>query len=312
MLGDVNPWAYHPHPEVWVLIGGIAFLALYAVRVIGPKVVPAGTPIVTRRQKILFWFALAMTWFAADWPLHDIGEQYLYSAHMVQHLLLSFFAPPLFLLATPTWFARLILGDRTRVSRALRWLARPVAAAVVFNVVIIFQHWPAVVQYAVEPGTLNGPFHYLNHLLLFGTALLMWMPVCGPIPELQISRPVKMIYLFGQSVVPTIPAGWLTFANGPVYKIYDKPYRMWGISVINDQQSAGAIMKIFGGFYLWILITIIFFRWAKVMERTSRDDSQARHSHVRSDLTFESVTAEFERLGPPPPEPAAPTNPSER
>jgi putative membrane protein len=312
MFANVNPWVYHAHPEVWVLIGGIAFLAMYAVRVIGPKVVPVGTPVVTRHQARLFWFALALMWFAADWPLHDIAEQYLYSAHMVQHLLLSFFVPPLLLLATPTWLARLILGEQTRVSRSLRWLARPIQAAVIFNIVIIFQHWPAVVKYAVEPGTFNGPFHYLNHLLLFGTALLMWVPVCGPLPELRLSRPAKMIYLFGQSVVPTIPAGWLTFADGVVYKVYDKPDRLWSISVITDQQSAGAIMKIFGGFYLWILITIIFFRWARVMERASDADSVARHRPVDADLTFEAVAAEFERLGPPPSEPVAPSDPSDR
>ena len=49
----------------------------------------------------------------------------------------------------------------------------------------------------------------------------MWMPVCGPFPELRIGPAGKMIYLFLMSVVPTVPAGWLTFADGVVYKAYD-------------------------------------------------------------------------------------------
>lgn len=301
MLADVNPWTFRPHPEVWVLIAGIAVLGVYAVRVIGPKVVPAGQAVVTTNQKRLFWLALGLMWFASDWPFHDIAEQYLYSAHMTQHLILSFFVPPLFLLATPEWFARLVLDTRTRAGRALRWLARPVAAAIIFNVVIIFQHWPSVVRLAVE----SGPFHYGNHVLLVATALLMWVPVCGPLPELQMSRPTKMIYLFGQSVVPTIPAAWLTFADNPVYKVYAKPYRLWDISIIADQQAAGAIMKIFGGFYLWILITIIFFRWANIMEKLNQSDSQARHVAAPADLTFEDVAAAFERSGPAPSESAS-------
>ena len=54
------------------------------------------------------------------------------------------------------------------------------------------------------------------------TALLMWMPVCGPFREFHMGTPGKMIYLFLQSVVPTVPAGWLTFAEGAVYKAYDQ------------------------------------------------------------------------------------------
>ena len=56
-----------------------------------------------------------------------------------------------------------------------------------------------------------------------------------------------MIYLFLQSVVPTVPAGWLTFADGVVYKHYDIPVRVFGLSATHDQQMAGAIMKIGGG-----------------------------------------------------------------
>ena len=49
---------------------------------------------------------MVLLWAASDWPIHDIGEEYLYSAHMLQHMMLSYFLPPLALLATPEWLLR--------------------------------------------------------------------------------------------------------------------------------------------------------------------------------------------------------------
>jgi putative membrane protein len=120
------------------------------------------------------------------------------------------------------------------------------------------------------------------HTTLVTAALLFWIPVCGPLPELRISAPAQMIYLFVASIVPTVPGAWLTFAEGAVYSVYDIPARLWGISVTSDQQVAGLLMKLVGGSYLWVLITIIFFRYAARAERA--DDV----------LTFEEVQEHFE------------------
>ena len=161
------------------------------------------------------------------------------------------------LLAMPEWLARLIVVDGGVVSRALRVLTRPVVAAVIFNALQILSHWAAVVNLSVE----NGVFHYTIHLAVFFSALLMWFPVVGPLPELQMSEPGKMVYLFASSIVPTVPAGWLTFAEGVVYSAYDHAEPLWGISATDDQQAAGAVMKVIGGFYLWALITVRYFRF---------------------------------------------------
>ena len=266
------------------------------------EAVPAGSPVVSRRQ--VGWFVLAVLglWFSADWPLHDIGETYLYSAHMLQHTLVSVVVAPLFLLATPTWLARLIVGDGWFGGRGLRLLARPVAAAVIYNAVIVFLHWPALVDFSVG----HAGAHFGLHLLLFVAALLVWLPVCGPIPELRLSLPAQMIYLFLMSVVPTIPAAWLTFAEGVVYKSYDIPYRMFGLSARSDQQLAGLFMKLAVGGYLWLLIIVQFFRWAS---RHEEADRRGRVVTEREVLTWDEVRAELDsldRLGPAPQEPSAP------
>jgi putative membrane protein len=287
-------WRWQPHPEVWVLVGSVVVLAIYALRVVGPKVVPSGTPVISRSQLAWLVLGVALLWFASDWPMHDIAEEYLFSVHMTQHMLLTFALPPAFLLATPEWLARLVLGHG-RAKRAFYKIARPVPAAVAFNALQLLTHWPGVVNTSVE----NALVHYVVHAALVSTAFLLWIPVCGPLPELRISYPAQMLYLFVTSIVPTVPAAWLTFAEGSVYSVYDIPQRLGGISVTTDQQAAGLIMKLVGGGFLWLIITIRFFQWASKFSDTDKAIDQAGPAH---DLTWADVEREFEE-NPPPPEP---------
>ncbi|WP_420451644.1 cytochrome c oxidase assembly protein [Ilumatobacter sp.] len=255
VAADAAPWAFRWHPEVWALVAFLIGAYVYMVRVIGPRAVPEGTPAVTRANKIAFAAAMGMLWVASDWPMHDIGEQYLYSAHMLQHMMLSYFLPPLALLATPTWLMRVLIGEG-RLRDVVGFLAKPVIAGVLFNLVVIVTHVPQIVSASVD----SGPLHYTVHVAVVLLSLLMWMPVVGPLPELRIGPLGKCIYLFLQSVVPTVPAAWLTFAEGVVYKSYDIPVRVFGWSVTVDQQLAGAIMKTGGGIFLWSIVVFIFFR----------------------------------------------------
>jgi putative membrane protein len=303
MLAAIDVWSWRPHPEVWVLLAGIIGLGYYATHVIGPKAVPAGAEIVTTRQKKFFVAGVITLAVAADWPMHDIAEEYLYSVHMLQHLLITFFIPILFLQATPEWLARLIIGSDSQASSVLRRLAKPIVAGVIFNIFAALTHWNGVVQASFD----SGPFHYGIHLAMFASALLMWLPVLGPLPELRLSVPGQMVYLFCMSIIPTVPAGWLTFADNVVYPAYDTPDRLFGISVIDDQQMAGFIMKILGGFFLWVLMGIRYFRWAREsreaemelrMERTKMRLAESKAPPVDSELTFEDVADEFSKSKP--------------
>lgn len=278
LAAELGRWA--PHPEVWVLVGGLAVLYVYAVRTIGPKAVPSGAPAVTAAQARWFLFGLVLLWVAADWPVHDIGEERLYFVHMIQHTFLTLVVPPVMLLATPEWLARLVVG-RGRVEAVIRRFARPVPAGLAFNALALLSHWQVIVNGASS----NGLFHYGMHTALVATAVLFWIPVCGPFPELRISQPAQMIYLFVASIVPTVPGAWLTFAEGAVYSVYDIRERLWGIDVTSDQQIAGLVMKLGAGTYLWTLIALIFFHWA------------SRHTAIRdpqAPLTYQQVQQEFQ------------------
>ena len=249
-----NPWRFQPHPEVWLLVTVLVASYIYAVRVIGARVV-GSRPYITPTQLRAFIAGMLLLWAASDWPVHDISEEYLYSAHMLQHMMLSYFVPPLLLLATPLWLFRAVVGEG-HGRRAVNFLTRPIVAGVMFNIVVVVTHIPDLVNRSVS----NGLLHYSLHVLVVLTALCMWMPIVSPDKSYQLGYGAKMIYLFLMSVVPTVPAAWLTFAEGAVYKHYDITVRVWGLSVTTDQQLAGAVMKAAGSMFLWSIIIFIFFR----------------------------------------------------
>ncbi len=287
--------SWRAHPEVWLLVASVAGAYWYGVSRIGRRVGER----ITRRQLVAFTAALVILWASSDWPVHDVAENRLYAVHMVQHLFLTMVMPALFLLSVPTWLARLAVGDG-RFYRVVRTAAAPVLATVMYNALVVFSHWPPVVNASVDSGML----HYSVHLLLVSAALIMWMPVCGPFPELRLSAPGQMIYLFVQSIIPTVPAAWLTFAEGAVYSSYDHLPRMWGLSVADDQQMAGLIMKLVGGFYLWGIITVKFFRWSS-SDRDYVPGSKPRKVAPVEEpvLTWQDVERELARAGPAPREP---------
>ncbi len=264
-LSEVAP--FHVHWDVIGLAVALVVGYVYGLRVLAPAYAPRGEPAVTRRQRWLFGAGVAMLLLASSWPLHDIGENSLYSVHMVQHLLISFAMAPLLIYGTPWWLMRQLLLP---VMPVVRVLTRPLVALFLFNAVLGLLHVPGVVEAMVT----SRPLHAIAHLTLFVTSVLMWFPVIGPIPDLPRLPPfMRMGYLFLQSLVPTIPASFLTLGETPLYKVYETLPRLWGLDPLTDQIVAGLIMKIFGGFVLWGFIAAVFFTWwsdEKALNRPER------------------------------------------
>src|SRR2546421_105224 len=264
---------WHTHPDPLALMGAIELAYLFAVRRGGA----------TRKQIVLFSLGVFTLLVASDYPIHDLAERYLYFFHMIQHLLMTLVAAPLLLMGTPEWLARRIL-KQTRLLRPVRFLGRPVPDLIQFNIILVLSHWPLIVD-----GTLrNHPLHFVAHAVLLVSALLMWLPIVSPLPEVPQARPpTKMLYLFLQTIVPTVPASFLTFGTTPLYHFYEHVPRLYGISALTDMQMSGLIMKIVGGFYLWTVIAVIFFRWYNAEEKTSGEV-----------LYWEDVERELKQLGP--------------
>lgn len=288
-------WEWHPHPDVWLLVVLLVAGYWFAVTRIGPSQVRRGEPVVTRRQVTLYGAGVLALWIHADWPVHDIGEHFLFSVHMAQHIGFTLIAAPLIFLGLPPWLVRWMARPR-----GLRFvftkLTRPLPAAVVFNTAIVFTHWPTVVNAALR----NHPLHFALHVLIFSSALLMWFPVLNRVPELpRMSQGMRLVYVFLQSVIPTIPASFLTFGSGVLYKFYAGVPRPFPISALDDQQVAGALMKLYAGLLLWGVIAVAFFRWYAKDQRNEIDDV----------LTWDDVERELARTEPARTEPAHPAPP---
>src|SRR6266850_1519017 len=196
-----SPWAFHPHPEVYLEVLGLGAAYWAALRLLGPRFVEPGEPAATRGQKLSFAGGLLFVALAEGWPLADIANNYLYSAHMVQHLLFTLAAPPLLLLGTPHWLARTLVR-------------RPGV-------------WPVMKR------------------------------LTRPVPE---------------TIIPTVPASFLTFASSPLYHFYTTVPRAFGISAVDDTRISGLIMKLGMGIVLWSIIAVLFFRWSSKEERPEQPD----------------------------------------
>ena len=274
MGSDVAFPAWAPHPDVWLLVAALAVGYAAALRRLGPRLAPAGTPVATPLQVTSFAAGVLALWLASDWPVHDLGEGYFFSVHMVQHTIFSIVAAPLLLIGTPAWLARWLLSPRWLL-RSVRFLARFIPATILFNLVVIVTHLPVVVDAALH----NGLVHFGVHATIVVSSLIVWMPLLSPLPEVPRLQPLlRMLFLFMQAVVPTVPASFLTFGERPLYRYYDQVPRLWNFGALDDMRVAGLVMKVVVGFALWIVIAIIFFRWynneesgTALRRRVSRD-----------------------------------------
>jgi len=270
-LPDASFPAWQVHPDVWLLVG--LMVAGYATAIVrlGPLLAPAGRPAVTTWQAVCFGGGVLAVLVASDWPIHDVAEEYLFSVHMVQHAVYSVVAAPLLLLGLPTWLARWVLSPPALL-RVVRFLARFIPAVLLYNAVVVVTHIPSVVDAALHSGFV----HFSVHAVVLVSALVVWLPIVSPLPEVPRFAPlVQMLFLFLQSVVPTIPASFLTFGSRPLYRFYEQVPRLWGVTAMDDMRVAGLIMKIAVGVILWVVIAIVFFRWSAEEERRERSATPA-------------------------------------
>ena len=100
-----------------------------------------------------------------------------------------------------------------------------------------------------------------------------------------MNPPAQILYLFIQSLAPTLPASFLTFGSEPLYDIYATFPRIWTITVLEDQLIAGLIMKLGGGMLLWAVMAVVFFRWANREQREGWD--ALRYQEVEREIRAE-------------------------
>jgi putative membrane protein len=246
----MGPLHFHPHVGAEVVIA--ALVTGYA------WVLARGRQPVPRVSVVSFAVATATLWVVSDFPVQDLAEHYLFSVHAVQHLLLVGVVAPLLLLAVPRWLFDRWLVEPVRVRRALFLLTKPVVAVVVFNALLVLTNLPVV----TDASSRNGWIHAEAHALMLAGAMVFWLPVVNRSPSLpRLTHAQRMVYLVVQSIVPAIPASFLTFSDGLLYRAYVGRAEQLGVSAVTDQQIGGAVLKIGGGLLLWVVLAWVFFRW---------------------------------------------------
>ena len=269
---DFSWTAWHGHPSVIASI--IALTGAYLLGV-GPLRRRYGwAPGIGVGQVTLFLAGVLVIFIALLSPLHELGDNYLFSAHMVQHLLLTLVVPPLLLAGTPAWLIRPLFRSAGALKIG-RFLTLPIVAFILFNAVFVLWHVPALYDLALR----ERGIHILEHLTFLVAALIMWWPILGMLPEMP--RPpylVQMVYLFVQPTVPAILGAIITFSDGVLYDWYAQAPRIWEISAHTDQQVGGIIMWVPGGLAFLLTLVIVFLLWA------SREESEDRRRQ-RSGLT---------------------------
>ncbi len=249
-------WLTQWNLEPSILIGTVLItgLYLYAVGPLRKRQFP-NEQIVTG-QTISFLSGMLIMFLALVSPLDELGDAYLFSAHMVQHLCLTIIGPPLLLLGTPEWLVKPALHNKV-VFNIAKVLTYPAVAFVLYNVDFWLWHAPPLYNATLE----NQNIHILEHLTFIVFGLLYWWPIFSPSKDLpRLTFGGQILYLFLSGMPSVLLGAGLTFSP-PLYAPYIAAPRIWGISAATDQQLGGLIMWVPVSIFYIIIMSILFIRW---------------------------------------------------
>jgi putative membrane protein len=190
-------------------------------------------------------------------PVDGLGEDYLFSAHMVQHVLLGDVAPLLLLLS----LSRVIMRPATRrlatVERRLGPLASPWTGLALWLLLMYLWHVPALYDAALE----HPVVHLLEHASFFAAGVCVWWPLVQPVPMRRRLQGFQTVAYIGAAKFGLAALGlYLTWSSNVLYPYYEGVPRIWGLSPIEDQNAGGAIMMIEQSLTFVIALAFLFAR----------------------------------------------------
>ncbi len=208
-------------------------------------------------QRTMFLSGLAIIFLTLNGPLHDLSDYFLFSAHMVQHLILTLIVPPLLLLGAPGWMLRPLFRNRY-VFRLAKTLTSTAWCFLIFNIVLALWHLPPMYNMALA----NHPIHIFQHLMFIAAAVFMWWPLTSQLPELpRASYPAQLMYCFLLTIPMGVIAIYIAMAEDLLYPAYAIAPRILQMSPMSDQQYGGLIMWIPGALFFYIVMSVVFFKW---------------------------------------------------
>ncbi|CCD94265.1 conserved membrane hypothetical protein [Bradyrhizobium sp. ORS 375] len=236
------------------------------------------TELVSTRRTLAFAAGMLVLLVALESPLDTMSAD-LFSAHMVQHLLLMLAAPPLlvasdcvsiFLRACPSPARKRIvrLWHKVGLGSTVHALMHPLLVFVLFNGSFVLWHAPGPYQWALQ----NEAMHILEHFSFFVSALLFWSVVL-PVPShrRRLAHGPALLLIIATAVLSGLPGALMIFAPRPLYPAHADGVMRWGLSLMQDQELAGLIMWIPAGGAYVLAAALVFLGWLNEAEaRASR------------------------------------------
>ncbi len=258
----VNFSHWHTEPA---LIGGLLFFGWIYALFVGPfrqKICPS----LPYSAKHTFWFSLGMLRFylAVGSPLDPLGENFLFSAHMIQHNILMYVSPLFLLLGLPQPLVDRILETNPVSEKIFCFFVHPIIAGLLFTLVFSFWHFGVFYEAAIKDKTL----HMAEHLSMFFTSVAMWWPICGPskrLPPLRYGS--QMLYILALMLGQTPIFATLTFSEEVLYETYFYAERIMNLSPLEDQRTGGVLMKLANMAVSVGVLASIFHRWSSRQEK---------------------------------------------
>ena len=247
-------WPFDPtvYAGLLVLLFGHAWLA-------------RGASDARRQHTVYFLAGLFTVWLALETPIDTISDRYLDSAHMLQHVLLAFVAPPLMLLGLSPAMA----GSVLRIP-GLRAITEPIPAQVIAAAVMIAWHLPPL----YDATLYNEELHVLEHLMFIASGLVLYWPIVQATAihaKWQMSPGAKLVYMLLATLPQDGVALVLIFSRVPFYDFYTHaPRLIEGFTALIDQTIADAVLIIFGKVTLGIAAKVVFFSWFNTEHRSDQ------------------------------------------
>jgi putative membrane protein len=212
-------------------------------------------------------------------PIDGLGEEYLFSAHMLQHVLLGDIAPLLLLLSLSRVILRPVTRRLMRVERALGPLASPATAIVIWLGTMYLWHIPALYDAAIEHPLL----HVLEHFSFFAAGLALWWPLVQPIPmRRQLTGLQPLAYIATAKGGLAALGLFLAWSSSAHYPFYETVPRIWGLSAVEDQNVAGVIMMVEQSLTLVLVMVWVFVQMLTRSEEEERRRERLEEAQVHA------------------------------
>lgn len=261
-------------PFLLLILLGIAGCYLYITGQGGKKW--GGTYPVNRLKKISFLSGVFLFFVAKGTPLNQLGHS-LFLIHMAQQSIIYLAVPPLILAGLPSRLVSSMLKTGL-LRKGLTLFTKPLIAIFLFNVLFSFYHIPFIFDVIMS----NMLWMNLSIIILLPLAFLMWWPVLSPIHDLNELKPLhKIAYIFGMGVLLTPACALIIFSKEILYQTYIDLPRLYGVSLLDDQQSGGIVMKVMQEVIYGFVLTKIFFQWVRDEKIKNKEEDKIRLERIK-------------------------------